>query len=703
MVLMLLAAAALALGVDSPRLRAADAPLTSPASGSEPGLSLTFSSLAKDAGPPRFADVRVARLPALYVSKDQSPSAFTPSGPFRAIFEGDINMRLRDFVVFSAIGRGKLTVLIGDKAALEVTGDFAGKTGERVRLGKGKNHIIATYDSPPDGDAQLRLLWSFRNVLPEPLSPMVLTHFPTPALDESLRIRQGRFVIATFRCAKCHAAGTMAATTEPAMPELTMDAPSFDEIGVRLSRDWMAAWIENPRPVRPGSHMPRLFSDDDAGHARARDAAEYLGSLGHKAAAPNEQTTPALVLSGGAAYANLNCVACHTLPGAPPDPGRVSLSHAKAKFLPGQLRQFLLKPQLHYAWNPMPDFRLSETEATALAEYLESFDGVKVPAAAGDAGRGKEVVRSSGCLACHQLAEQKSFAPPVPALSAIKEIQWKRGCMAANPADRGTAPDFALLEEQRAELRSFAASGASVDRDAPAEFAQRQVASMRCNACHARDGVPSLLASSLENELNDLKAKYVAELGVGETFAPDQRAPMLTWAGEKLRPQWMALFIGGQIPYKPRPYLHARMPAFAARAPMLAAGLASESGCAPELPPVERSDPALAAIGRTLIGKTPNHSFSCVQCHAVANQPPLAPFEAPAPNFDHVAERLRRDYYFRWVHDPIRLDVETKMPRFDDDDGKTGVTDVLGGDAHQQFNAIWQFILEGNTMRPPPQ
>lgn len=43
-----------------------------------------------------------------------------------------------------------------------------------------------------------------------------------------------------------------------------------------------------------------------------------------------------------------------------------------AKFTPGALVAFLLKPSEHFAWIGMPDFKLSNEEAFQLAAYLES-------------------------------------------------------------------------------------------------------------------------------------------------------------------------------------------------------------------------------------------------------------------------------------------------------------------------------------------
>ena len=57
-----------------------------------------------------------------------------------------------------------------------------------------------------------------------------------------------------------------------------------------------------------------------------------------------------------------------------------------------------------------------------------------------------------------------------------------------------------------------------------------------------------------------------------------------------------------------------------------------------------------------------------------------------------MADRLREGYYRRWMLDPLRIDAQTKMPRFATDGATTKVTSILNGNAARQFNAIWQFL-----------
>ena len=84
--------------------------------------------------------------------------------------------------------------------------------------------------------------------------------------------------------------------------------------------------------------------------------------------------------------------------------------------------------------------------------------------------------------------------------------------------------------------------------------------------------------------------------------------------------------------------------------------------------------------------------FGCVQCHGVGDKRPVQVFERQGVNFDVAAARLRKDYYMRWLLDPQRIDPDSRMPKCADAKGKTAVTEVLSGEANQQFDAIWHYF-----------
>ena len=126
-------------------------------------------------------------------------------------------------------------------------------------------------------------------------------------------------------------------------------------------------------------------------------------------------------------------------------------------------------------------------------------------------------------------------------------------------------------------MRALAAAGFdSLKSDSAAEFMHRQVKNLRCGACHGIDGEPSTW-SQVEGEMAPLQAGAPAPEGEGVPIA-GTAAPLFTWLGEKLRPEWSAQFIAGGITYKPRPWLIARMPGFGVRAEALAHGLALDHG-----------------------------------------------------------------------------------------------------------------------------
>jgi mono/diheme cytochrome c family protein len=100
--------------------------------------------------------------------------------------------------------------------------------------------------------------------------------------------------------------------------------------------------------------------------------------------------------------------------------------------------------------------------------------------------------------------------------------------------------------------------------------------------------------------------------------------------------------------------------------------------------------PEKVDLGRALVQK--DGGFSCVQCHAVNDTPALAPFEAPAPNFALTRERLRDEFYLRWMFNPQHYQPGTRMPQFADADAKTALKDKLDGDARAQFEAVWAYI-----------
>ena len=86
---------------------------------------------------------------------------------------------------------------------------------------------------------------------------------------------------------------------------------------------------------------------------------------------------------------------------------------------------------------------------------------------------------------------------------------------------------------------------------------------------------------------------------------------------------------------------------------------------------------------------------------SVKDKPPLQVFEAQGVNFSRVGRRVRPDFFLRWMLDPLRVDPQTRMPDYFDEDARSVLVDVLDGDAKKQIDAIRQYLLQGEKMKLP--
>lgn len=647
----------------------------------------------------KTSDHRSDRFVALYVPAGQAAMPRLPAGPFRAVWKGGLSLEFKGDYTFSAVGSGKLKLEANGAVVFEGDGDLGKAKTRPATLKRGANQIVVTYDSPKKGPASLRLLWQSNEFPPEPVPLALVRHEPGKELAKAELLRKGREAITNRRCLACHKADVAGWVKGGGMPELEMDAPSLADVGARLNAPWVARWLQGPQEQRPSANMPRPFRDLPAGEKskldpRVRDMAAYLATLGKPGptvAAPKK----AAVEGGMHLFARLGCVGCHLAPERDErkdDYGRLPLRDVSAKWQPEALVAFLRQPDKHYEWIRMPNFQLSGDEAGKLAAYLRSVKPREVfaPLVGADVAAGKKLVESAGCANCHALGKGKppGAHPKAPAWAKLKAAECK-------------GPDFGLAKAEAEAIHAVLSADATLPgRDTPAEFASRQLVSMRCNACHSRDG-----AEDYWSQLKDENEGIVADLAPepepkGMHFAAVQARPTLTWVGEKLKPEWTAALIAGKLGYKPRPFLKARMPAFPRRAGLLAAGLAAEHGCPPKSPPGPAVDEKLVEVGRLMASKG---KWNCVGCHVVAKSAAVGVFEAPGVNFDMVKDRLRRDYYDRWMWAPTRVEPGTKMPTVYQWRKPSLLADVLKGDAHKQIDAIWAYLQQGKKIKPPPE
>ncbi len=164
--------------------------------------------------------------------------------------------------------------------------------------------------------------------------------------------------------------------------------------------------------------------------------------------------------------------------------------------------------------------------------------------------------------------------------------------------------------------------------------------------------------------------------------------PPLTGVGHKLRTSWLRQVLTGAG--RARPWMGLRMPQFgAAQVGKLPEMLAALEGADPDDTVHKvKLTPELLKVGRQLVGKS---AFGCVSCHDLAGQPNSG---IRGPDLASSKERVRYDWYLRWLEQPQRMQPGTRMPTVFPG-GKSLLEGVLMGNAEAQAEAMWGYLSLG--------
>lgn len=629
----------------------------------ERGLKLTVTDIANG------VDSRVVEQVALTVVEGESPSVFSRVGEFQAEWQGSLSIEKRSRLYFSFEGAGIAELFIDGESVLKEKGALGETESEKLRLKSGEHSLRVVYQSPENGAGQLRLMWRGRDFSKEPVPAHLLAHQSEPSLGASMQLRRGRHLFVELNCAHCHLGDAGLAG------DSTM-GPSLAGVGGRLEQDWLGEWLRDPQALRAHARMPQVLAGED----EVADVTAYLASMKDGVVSGGGKGDKA---AGGQLFHDLGCIACHR---SAPDQALeqwqqapIDLFFVGHKYQAGRLAQFLKNPAQHHAATRMPDFSLTDQESQNLATFIRSLAVELKPVSqkGGDPVKGKELVKQRHCGACHeglQVAEQS--------YPALAQLAGAESTIASCYKGEGKGPHYSLTTDQIADIELFLASKRGSESLAfhnKAEYAQHQWDNLNCAACHKSNGAPAGL-----DKVHSLSMAYATKAAAsgGHGTAP----PDLTHSGAKLRTDWMQQLFKGELDYKTRPWLKQRMPAFKSRAVALAEGLSAQHGVQPE-----QEQKAHAEMpGKQLFGS--DKGFGCAACHGAAEAQPLAVFEAPGVNLLFAGERLRNDYYHRWMRNPQRIDPQTIMPKYFIEENKTTLPEPLEGDGNKQMEAIWQWM-----------
>ena len=241
--------------------------------------------------------------------------------------------------------------------------------------------------------------------------------------------------------------------------------PNLKDVRLKLRKEWVPVWLENPQAFRPGTKMPtfwRFANVDENGRPQMRDKdgeqqiqaiAAYLWQEGFEGKVPEQQKGDAT--HGKTLFESRGCLACHSIGEGDNQLGGTFAANLSkvgekenfdytvrwihnprerwAPYCPKEKRDLTsddyAKHNLPYVFDTelhsrcpndgaelqvqnmtvMPNFRLSESDARDIATYLFSLSS---PPGYADASfmddpnmkeKGRLLIKQYGCAGCHEI------------------------------------------------------------------------------------------------------------------------------------------------------------------------------------------------------------------------------------------------------------------------------------------------------------
>lgn len=627
---------------------------------------------------------------AFALEGDESVHPAIPAAGFRASYEGVVTIEKPGKYRFGAEvegGAGLVGVMpAGDRvySAELASGDAAGYSAW-LTLKPGPVRVTYSFEREGNARARLRPLWQMeRSGLEgfddEPIPSRVVRVSTSVAGEASawLAVERGRVLLGDLGCVQCHGGQETAAAGRV--------APELSDIGQRADGAWLTRWIESPQEVKPGTGMPDLVhGESDTSTALVA----YLQSLSSPVDWPAAATEPQVVEAGKTLFETAGCVACHgdaagrEIAGFSP---RYPYGDLAGKWNAAALSRYLQPASAGAGAHHRASQELSEADADLLATYLVSEWGAGEGTARSEDGdlvaHGQQLFAGLGCASCHDVAGVASQAAAKP----LGTLDPSKGCLDA--ADT-TTPRYELTEGQRADLRAAVAavSGWDADVASPGDHAHLAMQTLNCVACHDWHG---------RGGLSDPVQDYFAAVEDADLGDEGRFPPRLDGVGWKLTNSWLRQVIGEGA--RARPYMLAKMPAIdSPHAHALVDELAQLDGVWPgrDAREPEVTD-TMVQGGLKLVG---TGGFNCVSCHTFGDHPPAG---LPGPNIAQFGERIRYDWWRRYVFNPQRFKDQTRMPNFFLT-GSSPIASVAGGDPHAQADAMWAYFSLGELFMPAPE
>ncbi len=472
-------------------------------------------------------------------------------------------------------------------------------------------------------------------------------------------LNRGRALLARYRCGNCHGAPRV-------------EAPDLRHIATKTTREWIDAWIRNPKAYAVTATMADFqFSD-----AEARDVSAFL--IAQSEPAPVGHAAEGDAAEGATLYSESYCTTCHAIANRSGVPVGGSLgpelTRVGSKVNSAWLAGFLRDPGAAR----MPRYRFTEKQLADLVAYLMSNiggDAVALsPDDSGAAQRGRRIVIERGCGSCHAIngiRTPENFAPGLADVGSrpLTKILFVPGVQRDLPSYLTAKINNPRLFGAQMKMPRYSLSREDLDAVVTALLAQTTRSAALPDSARIAGRIqsnyrPAGEAGRLMEELRCFECHSIN--GRGGDLAPD-----LTWEGSAVQRQWLVSFL--KDPVTIRPSLTSRMPRFNLT-DTEAATLADYIGTVYQNPDLATAPVAGDATrGRELFYST----YACQSCHILDDRKDKGYI---GPVLASVGSRLNASWIYAYLKNPQALRSGTTEPNrsLSDEDARDLTAFLMG-------------------------
>jgi cytochrome c2 len=390
---------------------------------------------------------------------------------------------------------------------------------------------------------------------------------------------RGKETFESVGCQGCHVAEKDSkARRSDASPERDY-APNLWNVADKVRPEWVYSWVKNPKALWPETKMPDLRLSD----AEAANVTAYLMTLRSDRSYPEPKYVAGeqqkLAAQGKELISKYGCFGCHNIKGfeSAQKIGTELTEHGRkaVELLDfGDVQFFTEDPKHHqtyanWVWEKlhvprvfgyervetrMPQFDFTDDEALAILTFLKGQTGeapdpvyrtgtTEVQAAV---FKGERLVFWNGCRNCHVVEKRGgkirdlynednvSFAPPILTGEGAKvQPSWLfsflKGPVTLRPWLSVRMPTFHFTDSEATELVHYFT--AASNKSFPYLTAD----------IHPLGGERAREADQLFKELQCANCHVVGQMRPGQD--PGSAAPNLLLAKERLRPDWIPLWL----------------------------------------------------------------------------------------------------------------------------------------------------------------